>query len=268
MMRQSSDLHLSHAAAKELFDRTADAYAKRAEGRTHDLSSFVFARRRETVLSLLDESGVEGTLLDFGMGPGVFAAHAVERGFHFVGIDISPEMIERAEALELPNTTYVCGDLEALESYRGAADAVLAIGLIDYLEDPDEGLRQLAACLRPGGVLIVSFRNRRSVNAVLRAGAKPVWRKLFGRSRWRAASAFVSAVHERTFAVDDVRNRLARLGLTDFLVRYHNANPFVFVNVPLGRRVWERWLAADRLVSPRVPRAFCDAGVLRARRTV
>lgn len=265
-MRQSADLHLSHAAAKELFDRTADAYADRAEGRTYDLTSVVFARRRETVLALLDESGVGGTLLDFGMGPGVFAPHAVARGFEFVGIDISPEMIERAEALGLPNTTYVCGDLEVLDDYREAADAVLAIGLIDYLEDPDEGLRRLAACLRPGGVLIVSFRNRISVNALLRAVAKPLWRTLFRRARWRASSAFVSAVHEKSFTADDLRARLWRLAFADFAVRYHNANPFLFVNVPLGERIWARWVAADRALSRHVPRPLCDAGVVRARR--
>jgi SAM-dependent methyltransferase len=265
MMRQPVHLHLSHAAAKELFDRTADVYAERAEGRSYDLTSVVFARRRETVLALLDESGVSGTLLDFGMGPGVFAPHAVERGFEFVGIDISPEMIERAEALGLPNTTYVRGDLEALDVYREAADAVLAIGLIDYLEDPDEGLRRLAACLRPGGVLIVSFRNRLSVNAALRGVAKPLWRRVFG-ARWRASSAFVSAVHEKSFTAEDLRARLWRLGLAEFAVRYHNADPFLFVNVPLGERIWERWVAADRALSGRVPRPLCDAGVLRARR--
>jgi SAM-dependent methyltransferase len=257
----------SHAAAREYFDRTAEEYSERAEARTRDLSALIFTRRRETVLELLDESDVQGTLLDFGMGPGVFAPAVAERGFDFVGVDISPEMVERAEALGVPRAQYVVGDLDALESFRGSADAVLAIGLIDYLEDTNDGLRRLAECLKPGGVLIVSFRNRPALNTALRAVAKTVWRRLFRRSRWRADSAFVAPVHEKPFSPALLEPPLRELGLTDFAVRHHSVNPGFFFNVPLPRPVWETLLRVDRSVAKRAPRALCDAGVLRARKT-
>jgi SAM-dependent methyltransferase len=257
----------SHAAAREFFDETADDYAERADARTSDLTSLIFARRRETVLELLDDSGVQGTLIDFGMGPGVFARDVVDRGFHFVGVDISPEMVERARALGLPDTTYVVGDLEALDDLRESAEAVLAVGLIDYLEDPADGLRRLAACLKPGGVLIVSFRNGRALNTGLRAVAKPVWRRLFRRSGWRAQTAFVAPVHEKPFTPRELAPLLATFGLADPVVRYHSANPLLFFNVPLNRRLWSRWLRLDRRVSRRVPRLLCDAGVLRMRKS-
>jgi SAM-dependent methyltransferase len=258
------DVPTSHAAARDYFDRTADDYAVRAGARTSDLSSLIFARRRETVLELLDESRVRGTLLDFGMGPGVFAPQVVERGFEFVGVDISPEMVARAEALDLPRTRYVVGDLDALEQFRGQADAVIAVGLIDYLEDPADGLRRLAACLKPRGVLIVSFRNAAALNTVLRAVAKSVWRALFRRVRWRADSAFVADVHEKPFTPGDLEPVLRELGLGEFAVRYHSANPGLFVSVPLPSGLWRRWRRFDRAVSRRVPRVLCDAGVLRA----
>jgi SAM-dependent methyltransferase len=254
----------SHAAAREYFDRTAADYSKRAGARTSDLSSLIFARRRETVLELLDESGVRGTLLDFGMGPGVFAPEMVARGFEYIGIDISPEMVTRAEALGLRNATYVVGDLDSLAAFRGRADAVLAIGLIDYLEDPVEGLRRLADCLKPGGVLILSFRNAAALNTFLRAAAKSVWRRVFGRVRWRADSAFVAEVHEKPFTPARLAPPLRELGLGEFAVRHHSANPGLFVSVPLPPGLWERWRRFDRAVSRRAPRVLCDAGVLRA----
>lgn len=257
----------SHAAAREYFDRTADEYSERAEARAHDLSSLIFKRRRETVLELLDESGAQGTLLDFGMGPGVFAPEIAERGFDFIGVDISPEMVERADALGVPRARYVVGDLDALEQFRGSADAVLAIGLIDYLEDTGDGLRRLAECLKPGGVLIVSFRNRAALNTALRAVAKAVWRRLFRRSRWRADSAFVAPVHEKPFSPGLLESPLRELGLTGFAVRYHSVNPVFFFNVPLPRRVWDALLRVDRALSKRAPRVLCDAGVLRAHKT-
>ena len=256
----------SHSAAQELFDRTAEAYEDHAEARRVDLTALVFARRKEVVLELLDESGVSGTLLDFGMGPGVFARDAAARGFRFVGIDISREMIERAEALGVENAEYVQGDLDALDRFRGEVDAVLAIGLIDYLEHPEDGLRKLADCLKPGGVLIVSFRNRRSVNTLLRNVAKAVWHRLFGRLRWRSNSAFVSAAHEKSFTPRRLREALARVGMTETRVRYHNVTPLLFVNVPLPRRLFAPWRRLDRRISSFAPHVVCDAGVLAARK--
>jgi SAM-dependent methyltransferase len=198
------------------------------------------------------------------MGPGVLAPAAVERGFDFIGVDISPEMVARAEALELPRASYVVGDLDALERFRGSVDAVLAVGLIDYLEDPVDGLRRLSDCLKPGGVLIVSFRNSAALNTHLRQVAKNIWRRLFRRARWRAESAFVASVHEKAFSPRMLKSALRGFGMTEFEVRYHSANPFLFANMPLGRRVWSRWLRLDRPVSRRAPRVLCDAGVLRA----
>jgi SAM-dependent methyltransferase len=256
----------SHSAAREYFDRTADDYSQRAEARAFDLSSLIFTRRRETVLELLDESGGRGTLLDFGMGPGVFAPDVTARGFDFIGVDISREMVERAESLGLPRTTYVVGDLDALERFNESVDVVMAIGLIDYLEDPVDGLRRLSDCLRPGGVLIISFRNRSALNTLLRGVAKAVWRRFFGRSRWRAESAFVAPVHEKPFSPGLLEPPLRDLGLGDFVVRYHSVNPLLFFNVPLTRKLWSAWLRVDRAVSLRAPRVLCDAGVLRARK--
>jgi SAM-dependent methyltransferase len=184
----------------------------------------------------------------------------------FVGVDISKEMVERAQALGVENAEYVQGDLDALERFRGEVDAVLAIGLIDYLEHPEEGLRKLADCLRPGGVLIVSFRNRRAVNTLLRNVAKAVWHRVFGRFRWRANSAFVSTAHEKSFTPAWLQEALARLGMTETRVRYHNVTPLLFVNVPLPRRVFAPWRRLDGRISSYAPHAMCDAGVIAARK--
>lgn len=256
----------SHVAAKEYFDRAADDYSNRAEARTFDLSSLIFARRREVVLELLDESGVRGKLLDFGMGPGVFAPAVVARGFDFIGVDISAEMVERARALDLPGTSFVVGDLDALEPFRESVDAVLAIGLIDYLEDPGDGLRRLAGCLKPGGVLIVSFRNRVALNTVLRRIAKAIWLRLFRTSPWRAGSAFVAPVHEKPFSPEVLEPTLRALGLGAFAVRHHSVNPLLFFSIPLPRSLWSVWRRFDRALSRHAPRVLCDAGVVRARK--
>lgn len=49
----------------------------------------------------------------------------------------------------------VAGDLRALPLATGVADAVLCVGVLQHLADPEAGLRTLAALLRPGGRLLV-----------------------------------------------------------------------------------------------------------------
>lgn len=264
-MKQQTPPVESHRAAQELFDRTVDGYEARSRNIVFNSSSLIFARRHEVVLSLLDAAGASGLLLDFGMGPGVFAADVTRRGLHFVGIDIAEGMVERARSLGLENTTFVQGDLDSLDAYRQAADVVMSIGLIDYLEEPYEGLARLVDCLKPGGTFIVSFRVRRSLPTIMRDTAKVVWRISGGGSNRRSGKAFDSPVHEKSFSPrSDLIPALSKLHMKDFRVSYLNCSP-IFFNIPVPEPLWHLWRAIDRRLAGRFTRWFCTAGVLSGR---
>lgn len=256
----------SHREAADLFSRApvVQGYVRKAAVEEHTTASFVFARRREIVLALLDAVPQSGTLVDYGMGPAVYGAEVVRRGFHYVGIDIATGMVEYARSLNLANAEFVNGDLEALAQFRGQADVLMAIGLIDYLEDPHDGIRRLVECLKPGGTLLVSFRNRRSLVNIMRDAARVVWRKLLGGVKWRQNSAFTSAVTDRTFSYgSDLRPRLTALGCDEFRVRYLNFSP-MFFSISMPRFIWRFWVACDRLLAGRFTRWSCSAGVISA----
>ena len=256
----------SHRAAQELFDRTVEDYETRATGRVFRLSSMMFVRRMETVLRMLDETGASGTVLDCGMGPGLYARAVVERGFHFLGIDLSEAMVTRAKTLGIPNTTYVQGDIEDLGKFRESADVVLAIGLIDYLEYPEAGIQKLAECLKPGGYLIVAFRNKRALVTVLRDLARAAWRLLFKGSKFRRDSAFVSKVHENAFSFrTDLAPMLKRLGMQGATVRYFRFS-LAFADFPIPRPIWTVSVWLDRYLAGRWTRWSCSGGIVRARK--
>lgn len=256
----------AHQRARELFDRTADRYLEHSDAAVSDFSSLVFQRRIETVEELIAAAPRRGQVLDFGMGPAVFGRFCVDGGSHYLGLDISPEMVRRAEELGLPNSSYAVGDLSSLSAHRDSADVVLAIGLVDYLEDPEEGLRTLAGCLRPGGTLIVSFRNRRSVPGRLRDLARAGARRVAGRRAAHARRALVAAVHEHAFDLrDDLAPVLHRLGLEVVTARYFNCSP-MFFNVPLPRALWRAWRRLDRRIAGHSTRWMCSGAVLAARR--
>jgi SAM-dependent methyltransferase len=252
----------AHAEAQKLFDRIATHYTERSRATIYDLSSLSFARRNEIVSRLLLTTPRGETVLDYGMGPAVFGPAAIQRGLRYIGIDISPKMIELAQALKLPGAEYHLGDLDLLPRFEGKADTVLLIGLIDYLDDPEAGLRLLARCVRPGGRLIMSFRNHRSLPNALRNAARRVWRA--ARPAPEAGTAFVAPVLENSFVPRrDLQPILASEGFRTMTVKYLDASP-IFFSVPVPRPLWHALGAVDAALSRPALSTLCASGVLMA----
>jgi SAM-dependent methyltransferase len=180
-----------------------------------------------------------------------------------VGIDISQKMVDLAKAMNLPNAEYHLGDLSVLERFPAAADTVLLIGLIDYLEHPEAGLKALASCVKPGGRIILSFRNHRSIPRVLRNGAKAAYRAIRG-ERKGADTAFAAPVLERSFVPGrDFVPLLRAAGFTEFSVNYLDASP-VFWKMPLPKWLWHFWKKMDAVFARRWLSFLCASGVLMA----
>ncbi|HWL89319.1 MAG TPA: methyltransferase domain-containing protein [Polyangiaceae bacterium] len=94
-------------------------------------------------------------VLDLGCGTGdhVGALHA--RGVEAVGVDASPEMIERARA-KFPDASFRVGDARSLE-FTGAFDAVFSNAVLHWVPEADAVARSIAAALKPGGRFVAEL---------------------------------------------------------------------------------------------------------------
>ncbi|WP_448317657.1 class I SAM-dependent methyltransferase [Streptomyces sp. CO7] len=99
-------------------------------------------------------------VLDTGGGSGNFAVPVAALGHRVTVVDPSPDALfalERraAEAGVADRVRGVQGDVHGLFDVadRSSYDAVLCHGVLEYVDDPAEGLRNVAAALRPGGLL-------------------------------------------------------------------------------------------------------------------
>ena len=99
---------------------------------------------------------------DIGCGIGVVScwmAQNVAPGGEVVGVDISPEQIRvatrRASERTVGNVTFVTAPADATGLERASFDLVYARFLLMHLPDPEAALAEMAALLRPGGVLVV-----------------------------------------------------------------------------------------------------------------
>jgi arsenite methyltransferase len=99
-------------------------------------------------------------IVDAGSGAGFdafVAAHQVGPKGHVVGVDMTPEMLDKstatADVLGLQNVEFRKGLLEAMPVEHGWADAVISNGVINLCPDKRAALNEIRRVLRPGGYL-------------------------------------------------------------------------------------------------------------------
>jgi glycine/sarcosine N-methyltransferase len=104
-------------------------------------------------------------VLDAACGTGMHAVALVQRGYEAVGADLSAGMIERARANArgVEVRFEVAGFGELVARVGTGFDAVLCLGnSLPHLLKPADlatALADFAACLRPGGLLLIQNRN-------------------------------------------------------------------------------------------------------------
>lgn len=106
-------------------------------------------------------------VLDLGCGPGIVAKQLATRGFQTYAVDFSGDLLARARHHlnddGLPPTHLAQADAHRLPFKDNSFDVVLAIALIVWAADPAQVLREITRVLRPGGILIITARNRFSI---------------------------------------------------------------------------------------------------------
>lgn len=106
----------------------------------------------ERVTTLLPE---QGPIVDAGCGVGRWARRLLGLGYQVIGVEQAPGMIaELRRRPPGPGFTVVEGSMAEV-ILPATAGLVLAMGSLQYTDDPEQTVRHLAGWLRPGGVLAV-----------------------------------------------------------------------------------------------------------------
>jgi len=169
--RLSEDALLERYESREFFDIYLENLGATREG--YDPA---FIRRHyHLFLGLIGRFFAPGkTLLDVGCGAGFFVKAAAEAGWRADGIEISKtaaEYARRVVGADVRNSR-----LEDASIPDAGRDVVTMLDLVEHLPEPVRTLREVGRIVEPGGVLVVSTPDFRSLS-----------RRVLGRS-WAALS--------------------------------------------------------------------------------
>ena len=146
-------------------DDLARDYARERE------AQYSFQAQKRIVLAML--AGIQGRILDAGCGPALMEPALLDLGLEVDAIDVSPEMVRlgraRVAAHPLARRCRVgVGEVERLAYPDRHFDAVLAMGVLEYVADHAAALREMHRILKPGGSAVLSVPNRYSAYRVTR----------------------------------------------------------------------------------------------------
>lgn len=131
---------------KDIYSVFSQTYEKEVK---HDMNYTAYIRVPGLVMKHLHTTTPR--ILDLGCGTGLSSLPFFKNGYEVTGIDASREMIERAR--RLPYKKLLCQNLEKSLRVRDKSfDAVVMVGVMEYLDDPAAVLRQVKKKLVDTGV--------------------------------------------------------------------------------------------------------------------
>jgi SAM-dependent methyltransferase len=166
----------------------ADEYRRMFELESH---YWWFVARRRLALKLLKKGLRQKdspTVLDLGCGTGAVLQELTAFS-NPVGVDMSPLALDFCRTRNLTNL--IVGRGESLPFRTASVDAVLALDVLEHIEQHEVAFGEASRVLKPGGVLVLSV---------------PAFKSLWGPHD-------VALMHFRRYRRSEVRQRLIQAGL-------------------------------------------------------
>ena len=185
-----------------------------------------FRTRKLTAALALGRFPAGAALLEIGCSVGQFTIPLAQRGYHVLGMDLSPASVQvarrRVEAASVAGATFVSGHAEDLSQFSSDRfDGLVSFSTLRYVPRLPKALSEIHRVLKPGGTMVIDFPNR--------------WCPWFYLKPWLGSERHPD---DHWFGASTVRRLLADAGFRDARLRHLLFTPTVIpdplVNVFAG----------------------------------
>ena len=202
-----------------------------------DVTSRVYQTRFHTVLDQVDRLRLpaDSRVLEVGCGAGHTTVALAQRGFLVDALDAAQAMASQTGTLVeqfglSQRVSTGTGDIYHLPYPDASFPLALAIGVLPWLADRDRAVNELARIIAPGGYLLITMDNSRSLARWLDPSVNP----LLLPTKRRAARLFGSATPRAQFSSNaSIDRTLVRHGLRKRWSSTVGFGPFTFFNRPI-----------------------------------
>ena len=158
-------------------------------------------RIHDVAFEEIEREGIGGTALDFGAGRGDFAARLVaSKRFDRV---YAADLLQYADPQ--PGVEWLIADLnDRLPLAPSSIDLLVAIEVVEHLENIRAVCREWARLVRPGGAVVMTTPNNESLRAILSLFFRGHFIAFVGGTYPAHITALVRADIERAFAEADL----------------------------------------------------------------
>lgn len=118
------------------------------------------------IASLIPRISSPARCLNIGCGEGIIAEVIKRKGYLYYGLDLSKGILRRARCSLGNNNIFVQVDANYLPFKRCCFDLVIALEIIEHVDNPCKLLKEADSVLINGGYLIISTPNKISLEGI------------------------------------------------------------------------------------------------------
>jgi len=204
----------ANSKSKAFYEAAFPAYSN-----ANPLINFLFWQRIRVAINYIEQNGPFEMVLDFGCGSGVMLPFLAGMSRKVVAVDIDFSPIEQIKSYATFPDNIEFQDANEIYSGRfqnGTFDVVVALDVLEHVDDLDKTLRQICDLLKPGGRLVVS------------APTENIFYKV---GRWIAGSDYSGEFHER--GSKEIRQAMSSIMKVEQVATLYYPSPLfeVFVGI-------------------------------------
>lgn len=177
----------------------------------------LFNKNRIAIIQkLIPKANREQYALDIGCDVGFFTNILTAKGFRAFGVDLNEEKLKIARKTFEKNAVFVEMSGTNLGFAENAFDLVLALEIIEHLNNPSDLLNEICRVTKKGGKIVISTPNRLSLE-----GIRGRIFEILGGPKWVAWDPS----HKKIFSSTEFISLLERCFVIKKLLAYYNYIP-------------------------------------------